>query len=247
MSKQNYQVVKFKHGKIVFEALFKQGCAQKVREGKMAISNATFADDVFVSPHQKGTLAKPADLSSAFPGKSGDQILQYIAENGEIQYSAEERKQQVEDKRRKIVEHIHQYYVDPATGKPHPVIRIENALTELRIVIDPEAPMEKELKEVEKRLNDVLPSKRMEMEVIVTIPTDFLKAADAVMKKFGKASLAEQDSSSKKYKLSIVPGDFDLISKELAKATRGNYQIDMPSGQKVQKSQKEGKGKKGKR
>ncbi|EKE39163.1 rRNA metabolism protein, SBDS family protein [Entamoeba nuttalli P19] len=246
MSKQNYQVVRYKYEKIVFEALFKPGCALKVREGKLGISNATFADEVFIAPHNKGNIAKPAELSKAFPGKSGDEILKTIAEKGEIQFSSDERKQQVEDKKKRIVEYIHNYYVDPATNKPHPIVRINNALDAMKLVIDPEAPMEKEIKEVEKKLNDILPSKRLEVEAIVTVPNDFCKLADGAMKKYGRITSSSANGNSKVYKVSIIPGDFDSLNKDLAKATRGNYQIDLPNGQTVQKDASKKKGKKGK-
>ena len=250
--KANYQVVKYKHEKTVFEALFKQGCALKVREGKMGISNATFADEVFISPHSKGVIAKPPELAKAFPGKSGNDILQFIAEKGEIQYSAEERKQLIEEKKKRIVEYIHKYYVDPSTNNPHPVNRINNAIDQLKIQIDLDGPMEKELKEVETRINDVLPCKRMETEVIATIPNDFAKPADQAMKKYGRITSVSPDGSSKKYTVVIVPGDFDMLNKDLARATRGNYQLDMAAqNQSVQKQNvqkekpKQQRGKKG--
>ena len=248
MSKQQYQVVKYKYEKVTYEALFKPGCALKVREGKLGIGNATFADEVFVAPHSKGVIAKPQDLAKAFPGKSGNDLLQFIAEKGEIQYSTVERRQLTEEKKKRIAEYIHKYYVDPATNNPHPVQRINNAIDQLKIQIDIEAPMDKELKEIEKRINDVLPCKRMEVIAIVTIPNDFCKQADQAMKKFGKVSGVTQEGSSKKYNVAIVPGDFDLLSKELARATRGNYQIDMPSsGQSAQKEKPKQQQKGGKR
>ena len=74
------------------------------------------------------------------------------------------------------------------------------------------------------------------------------------MKKYGRIASQCPDGSSKKYTVCIVPGDFDLLSKDLARATRGNYQIDMnsqkqqaaPAGQKQKPQQKQQqKGKKG--
>lgn len=248
--KGQFQVVKYKFEKTTFEALFKPGCALKVREGKLGISNATFADEVFIAPHTKGVIAKQPELAKAFPGKSGIDILQVIAEKGEIQYSTEERRQLVEEKKKRIVEYIHKYYCDPTTNNPHPVNRINNALDQMKIQIDIDGPMDKELKEVEKRINDVLPCKRLEVEVIVTIPNDFCKQADQAMKKYGRIASQCPEGQSKKYTVCIVPGDFDLLSKDLARATRGNYQIDMnsqkqqPTGQKEKPKQQQ-RGKKG--
>ncbi|ELP95326.1 hypothetical protein EIN_217910 [Entamoeba invadens IP1] len=226
MSKANYQVVRFKHENPV---------------GKLSLSNATFSDEIYMAPHQKGTLSKPTDLAKAFPGLKGTEaILQFMAEKGEIQFTTEERKQQTEEKKKRLIEYVHMYYVDPTTDKPHPVVRINNAFEAMHLAIDPDAPMEKEIKEIEKKINAVLPMKRVEMEIVVTIPENYCKVADPVLKKSGKVAGMNEGGSDRVYRVTIVPGDFDTINKELAKVTRSNYQIDTPDGHKVQKDSKKG-------
>jgi len=73
------------------------------------------------------------------------------------------------------VNYIHKYYIDPRTKTPHPVLRIENALEELHITVDPDVPADRQLQEkVLRRLPEVLPIKKSEIEGTLTIPHAFL-------------------------------------------------------------------------
>ena len=47
--------------------------------------------------------------------------------------TAAERKAKTEKKRAEIINYIHKYYVDPKTKLPHPVVRIDAALTEMKV------------------------------------------------------------------------------------------------------------------
>ncbi len=144
-----------------------------------------------------------------------------IVEKGELQLTASERKDFVDQKRAEIgietlnsvaiifllisihlVNYIHKYFVDPRAKTPHPVTRIEAALDTLKIRVDPDIPVEKQVQgmciccdvlcdvhsscivlsmlphspasdidicaDILKRLPEVLPIKRQEVEGTLT-------------------------------------------------------------------------------
>jgi ribosome maturation protein SDO1 len=63
-----------------------------------------------------------------------------------------------------VVNYIHKYYIDPRTKTPHPVVRIENALDQMKINVDPDMAAERQVQEkVLKKLPEILPIKRSEM------------------------------------------------------------------------------------
>jgi len=81
------------------------------------------------------------------------------------------------------VNYIHKYYADPKTKLPHPVLRIENGLNEIKARIDPESPTEKQVLDIMKTLITVLPCKKMEMEGVIVVPFAHKQAANNVLKK----------------------------------------------------------------
>ena len=242
MSKQQPQVVRLKFDKLVFEVLLKPGCALKAKEGRLSVANAVMSEEIYVHPYQKGVLAKPADLARAFTATTFEERVKEMLEKGEVQLSAAERKEATEEKRRRIVAEMQKIYVDPATNKPHPALRMENVLNELHITVDPAVPMSVELKDIDARIGSVLPVQRKEMEVHATVPASAGKQCDAVFRKFGKVTGVDSAGDKKVYHLSIVPGDFEALSRDLSKATRQNYQLDVagaePEAKKPQKRRK---------
>lgn len=59
-------------------------------------------------------------------------ILKTIAKNGEPQYTVQQRRKLVEEKRKQIIEYITKTYIDPKTNLPHPASRIENGMSTIK-------------------------------------------------------------------------------------------------------------------
>jgi ribosome maturation protein Sdo1 len=56
--------------------------------------------------------------------------------------------------------------VDPKLKTPHPIVRIENAFTTLKIKIDPDVSTDRQVLDIAKRLPEVLPIKKVEPQDI---------------------------------------------------------------------------------
>ena len=59
--------------------------------------------------------------------------------------------------------YVHKYYVDPKTKTPHPVMRIEAAMEELKFRVDGDVPAERQVQDFIRKLPDVLPIKKCEI------------------------------------------------------------------------------------
>src|SRR5262249_24935484 len=116
---------------------------------------------------------------------------------GEVQLSAAERKEKLEQKRAEVLDHIHKFTLDPKTSLPHPMVRIENAIAQLQIKIDSELPADKQALEIlkvisfltsfsciltsfVKRLPEVLPVKKS--DILQTKSTVEADSSDEVKK-----------------------------------------------------------------
>jgi len=223
------QVVRYKTSKGVdWEILCKPGAAQKFRDKKLGFGNVMMADEIFVGHYQKGERAKPADIAAEFPGGL-EKALEHIVLNGSIALSQKERDEKVKAKTAEIVNFIHKYYVDPKTNGPHPVTRIENALTTLKIHPDPDIPADRQVQDIVKKMPGVLALRKCEMEATLSIPTQFAGSAAGVIRKFATVNRERYTDTAAVIEVSFVPGEYDALVAELTKITKGDFQIDVVS------------------
>jgi ribosome maturation protein SDO1 len=176
--------------------------------------------------------------------KAGD-IVKTIVEKGDVELNANERKEAVEKKRAEIVNYIHKYFVDPKTKTPHPVVRIQNALDTLKIRVDPDIPAERQVQEITRRLPEVLPVRKQEMEGTISIPHAFLGQAAGIIKKMAQIRGESYTGEGCTYDVTFVPGDYQPLTQELQKLTQGNFQFDVDAQGMAASQEPETKGKKG--
>src|SRR5207253_3118575 len=87
----------------------------------------------------------------------------------ELQLTTEQRRQLIDEKRRQIISIISRNAIDPRSGAPHPPLRIEQALEQIRISIDPYKSAEEQAKQVIEDLRPVLPIKMEQMRIAVKV------------------------------------------------------------------------------
>jgi ribosome maturation protein SDO1 len=226
MSKQEFQLVRYKHGGHTFEVLTKPGTVLKYRKGLLGWDNVLVSDEVFKTA-SKAEKASAADLKEAFGQEDLQATLKTIVEKGELQLTAAERKEFVEKRRAEVVNYIHKYYVDPKTKTPHPVLRIENALEQLKVKIDPDQPLERLLADVTKRLPDVLTIKRQDVEGQLSIPHKHMGAVGGVLSKYCQVKSERYTGEGCEMQVSLVPGDYAALIADLNKLTKGEFQLEI--------------------
>jgi len=113
-------------------------------------------------------------------------VAEEILRRGEIQITAEQRRALIEAKKKKIIDFISRNCIDPRTKLPHPPKRIELAMEQLRIGIDPFKDVEKQALQVIKALSRVLPIKIAKAIVRVKIPAPYSGRAYSVLAGLGE-------------------------------------------------------------
>ena len=156
-----------------FEILVDPHQAALVRQGqKVDIEDVVAALNIF-SNSSKATRASDESLEKVFHTKDFDTIARRIIEKGEIHLTSEQRKAMIEEKRRQVVTFISRNAINPQTGHPHPPHRIEMAMEEARVNIDPFKHIDEQVKEVVKALRPILPIRFEELRLAIKIPPDF--------------------------------------------------------------------------
>jgi ribosome maturation protein SDO1 len=160
-----------------FEILVDPNQAALVRQGQAVdIEDVVAALNVFGNA-SKATRASDEALMKVFQTTDFATIAKRIIEKGEIHLTADQRKHMVEEKRRQVVTFIARNAINPQSGHPHPPHRIEMAMEEARVNIDPFKHVDEQVKEVVKALRPILPIRFEELRLAIKIPGDYAAKA----------------------------------------------------------------------
>jgi ribosome maturation protein SDO1 len=125
-------------------------------------------------------------LAKYFKTSDFQQIAETILRRGDLNLTTEQRRRLVEEKRKQIVSTIARNYVDPRTGLPHPPLRIEQAMAEIRISIDPFKDVGEQTKIVVEQLRPILPLKSERIKLLVKVPAQYSAQSFGALKGVGE-------------------------------------------------------------
>ncbi len=198
--------------------LFRQGQQENIRD--IINSEHIFTDA------KKGEFASETELQKTFNTSNILEIAKKIILQGEINLTVEQRKKLNEAKKKKIINYIHQNGFNPKTGLPHPVQRIENAMEQAKININPEEEFEYILKKVIEKLKTVLPLSFEKIHLKVIIPKEHAAHTYNAVKKYNIFNESWNNDGSVSFEMSIVAGAKSDIYSILNKLTSGTVIIE---------------------
>lgn len=178
------------HG-IVFEVLVDPDGALMYRQGEdVEVEKILAAEDIFENA-SRGDRSSEEDLLRAFETTDVVAIAGKIIKKGELQLTAEQRKWIVEKKRRQVVSFIATNAINPQTGTPHPTARIERAMEEAHVNIDPTKPFEDLINLTMKAIRPIIPIRFEEVDVAVKMPPAYAPKAYGEIASFAKLKREE--------------------------------------------------------
>lgn len=156
-----------------FEILVDPHQAARFRQGEaVEIEDVVAALNIF-SNASRGTRASDEALTKVFHTTEFPAVAKRIIEKGEIHLTAEQRRLMTEEKRRQVITFIARNAINPQTGHPHPPQRIEMAMEEAKVNIDPFKHLDEMVKETVKALRPILPIRFEELRLAIRIPADY--------------------------------------------------------------------------
>lgn len=135
---------------------------------------------------KKGIRASEELLMKTFGTKNKVAIAERILTEGTLQITAEQRQRLIEGKKRQIIEFISKNAVDPRTNLPHPPQRIELAMEEAGVSIDPFIDAKEQALKVIEKLRSILPIKVGMTRLQVRVPGDVAAKTYNLLKSMGK-------------------------------------------------------------
>lgn len=159
------------HGE-TFEILLDPSAMNLLKAGKeIDLLEYMAVEDVFNNA-RKGTRPAEDKVREAFGTSDVKEIAEKIISKGEVQITAEQRKEMTMAKRQQVITYISANAINPQTKLPHPPMRIEMALEEAKFHADPFKSVDRQVEEAMKLLRPLLPIKFERTKVAIKIKGD---------------------------------------------------------------------------
>jgi len=179
-----------------FEVLVDPDAALAIKRGEFEgeLEDVIAAEDVFENA-SRGDRPPENALEEVFGTTDPLEIIPQVIEDGEIQITAEQRKEMQEQKHRELINRITRNAVNPQMDDaPHPPERIESALEETDFRVDPMEPVENQVDEALEALRPVIPIRFDTITVAVQLPADYAGSGQARVREFGDLENEEWQS-----------------------------------------------------
>src|SRR6056297_2574189 len=176
-----------------FEVLVDPDAALAIKRDEFdgELEDVIAAEDVFEDASRGDRPAESA-LEEVFETTDPLEIIPEVIQRGEIQITAEQRREMQEQKHKNLVNRIARNAVNPQMDNaPHPPERIESALEETDFRIDPMEPVETQVDDALDALRPVIPIRFDEITVAVQVPADYAGSAQAKIRTFGELEREE--------------------------------------------------------
>lgn len=174
-----------------FEILIDPAVVQKMKEGKEVDLLEHLVIDTIFKNAKKGTRAPDDKIKEIFGTTEALVVAKQIVLKGEIQLTTDQRRIMLENKRRRIVEYIARNAMNPQTGAPHPPSRIETAMEEAKVHIDPFKSVEAQVPAVMDALRPLIPIRFDKVRMAVKVSGEDYGRCYEDFKHYGKITKEE--------------------------------------------------------
>ncbi len=193
------------HGE-TFEVLVDPYLARDFKEGKDVNMEEILATPYVFKDAHKGDKASEHEMEKIFGTSDPYEVAKIILRKGDVQLTAQQRKEMIEEKRKYIATIIHRHAVDPRTGYPHPVARILKAMDEAGVHVDLFKDAEAQVPEVIKAIRPLMPIKLETKIIAVKVPGDYVGRVYGEVRKFGNVKKEEWANDGSWMFLIEIPG-----------------------------------------
>jgi len=173
-----------------FEIIVSPDAIERIRAGN-PLDMEDLASEFIFSDAKKGNKASEDTMEEVFKTNSIEEIAKIIILKGDVQLTTEQRHEMQDRKRKQIIDKIVRNAMDPQTKTPHPRQRIERAMEEAGVHIDPFKTVSDQVKLIVDAIRPILPLSMEQIKISVKIPAEYVGKAYGVVRGIG--SLEQED------------------------------------------------------
>jgi ribosome maturation protein SDO1 len=209
-----------------YEILVHPDPALNFKAGKNIDPSQVIGIDEVFSDSSRGLRASSDKLKKHFKTDDHAKAALEILRRGELQLTQEQRLRLTDEKRRQVISIISKNYVDPRTSLPHPPTRIDQAMQEARVSIDPFQGANEQTKTVLEKIRSIIPLKSERVRVNVRVPAQYTGPTIGVLKGFGEILKEEwgQDGGLSAV-VELPAASQPSLLERLGSATKGSAQV----------------------
>ncbi len=178
------------------------------------------AEEIFKDA-RKGERQSEEKIRKSFGTTDLAKVAEAMLKHGEVPITTEQRNKLIEEKRKLVIEIIAKNSIDPRTNAPNPPLRIENAMREAKVSIDPFKGATEQIDDVVKKINMIMPIKFATVRMDVTIPAEYANRSYGTLKKYGLKSEKWLDNGSLNATLEFPAGMQAEFFDRINSATQG--------------------------
>ncbi|KUO91350.1 MAG: ribosome assembly factor SBDS [Thermocladium sp.] len=223
-------VIKYESKGEHFEILVDPDAALDMKLGKPVSIDKVLISDTIYKDSRRGLRASESSLKKVFGTTDSRRVAELMIRNGEVPLTAEQRKKLLDEKRRQIVEWISRNCIDTRTRAPVPPQRVELAMQQADVTIDPFKPVEEQVNDVIKSLQRSLPIKVAVAVFELKVPAEYAQKVKSHVMHMGRVVKETYDSEGNLLlELEAPAGMQDSILSKANEITHGNSEIRLIS------------------
>ena len=221
-------VVKYTFEGEKFEILVKPDPALDYKLGKIKDVGSVLISEEIYQNSGKGTRASSEKLQKAFKTEDPLIIAEKILQKGDLNLTTDQRRKMTTEKRKQIITFIAKTFVDPRSHLPHPPLRIEQAISDARVSVDPFKSAEEQVKDIVENLRSIIPLKSENLSLEISVPAQYVAKSYSVLKSTGILKKEEwQKDGSLKAILEIPAAARPNVIDRLGSITKGTAFVEV--------------------
>lgn len=210
------------HGKTFEVFVDPEGSLALKRGEQVKIEDILAVEDVF-SDAKNGDRPAEQDVINAFGTTDALQIAQKIISDGELHLTTEQKKKIQDEKKTRVINIIATNAINPQTKGPHPPARIEAAMNEAGVHIDPMKNVDELVEIAMKAIRPLIPIRFEEIKIAIKLPAEYAAKAYGSVAGFGALTKQEwQNDGSWIGVITIPAGRQDELYSLLNRLTKGS-------------------------
>ena len=223
-----FTIVKYTFEGDKFEILVKPDPALDYKLGKIKDIGSILVSDEIYSDSSKGTRASSDKLKKAFKTEDVLVIAEKIFEKGILNLTTDQRRKMTTEKRKQIITFLAKTFVDPRSHLPHPPLRIEQAMKDASVSIDPFKSVEEQIKDIVEALRSIIPLKSENLLLEISVPAQYVAHSYSVLKSTGVLKKEDwQPNGSLKAILEIPAAARPNVIDRLGAITKGTAFVEV--------------------
>lgn len=187
-------IARLRSGKMIFETMVDLDNAMKFKRGEDVDINDVIRDTAIYTELKKGMKAGGAELQNIFGTTDFLSIVKDIVKKGQIEVTQDFRDEELEGKRKKVVDFLVRNAIDARTNRPFTPDILESALNEAGARID-NKPVEQQISGIIDGLRKIIPIKIETKKVKISIPAQYTGQVYGLVQEYKEKEDWQNDGS----------------------------------------------------